>query len=210
VELRVKTRKRKGLLTRLKALTHGAGAGADPGESSFSACGRKVAAVADELEHGSLAREGAHMPSAATLLAAETDLDSMSDVSVAVTETNVSETTILSMMNLHGSFSSPYEMTSYRGSTLKSSAYDDDASSFAIVPRTSMNSSFNHDHASDASGLSDRFGELDIGYLSLEESGEGPEFDDTVSLSSDQHEDLDLDMHPQGLHHLSPLPHSRI
>ncbi|KAG0578633.1 hypothetical protein KC19_4G038000 [Ceratodon purpureus] len=204
VELRVKSRKRKGLLTRLKALTQGADpkelrAGDDPSsnESSFTACGRKVVAVADELEHGSLVREGALMPSVATLLAAETDLDSMSEVSIAVTETNVSETTIISMMNLNGSFSSPYEMTSYRGSTLKSSAYDDDASSFAIVPRTSMNSSFGQDGASDASGLSDRFGELDIGYLSLEESGEGPEFDDTVSISSDQHDDLDLDMHPQ-------------
>lgn len=204
VELRVKSRRRKGLLTRLKALTQGAElkeerGGDDPNsnESSFTACGRKVLAVAEELEHGSMVREGALMPSVATLLAAETDLDSMSEVSIAMTETNVSETTIISMMNLNGSFSSLYEMTSFRGSTLKSSAYDDDASSFAIVPRTSMNSSFAQDGASDASGLSDRFGELDIGYLSLEESGEGPEFDDTVSISSDQHEDLDLNMHPQ-------------
>lgn len=206
VELRVKSRRRKGLLTRLKALTQGAElkeerGGDDPNsnESSFTACGRKVLAVAEELEHGSMVREGALMPSVATLLAAETDLDSMSEVSIAMTETNVSETTIISMMNLNGSFSSLYEMTSFRGSTLKSSAYDDDASSFAIVPRTSMNSSFAQDGASDASGLSDRFGELDIGYLSLEESGEGPEFDDTVSISSDQHEDLDLNMHPQGI-----------
>lgn len=96
-----------------------------------------------------------------------------------MTETNVSESTMVSMRNLNGS--------SFRGSTLKSSAYDDDASTFAIIPRTSMNS---QDLSSDASGLSDRFGELDIGYLSLEESGEGPDIDDTVSISS-QCEDLD-------------------
>lgn len=202
-----KPTRRKGLLTRLKALTHAAEPKVrddlEPSstESSFGACRRKVTAVADELDQEEAKAPPIVIPSLATLLAAETDFegedDSMrTDVSVAVTETNVSETTILSMMNLNGSFSSPYGMTtSNRGSTLKSSAYDDDASSFAVVPRTSMNSSFlGRGGASDTSGLSDRFGELDIGYLSLEESGEGPEFDDTVSISSEQSEHLELEV----------------
>lgn len=190
-------RKRKGLLTRLKALVRDEEEPPSSVESSFTACGRKVMAVSDELERDE--NVVTPLPSVATLLVAETDLeeDSMSDVSVAVTDSNVSETTILSMMNLNGSVSG-FEVTttSNRGSTLKSSAYDDDASSFAVIPRTSMNSSYGgRDCASD---LSDRFGELDIGYLSLDESGEGPDFDDTVSISSYQSEHLDWDMHPQG------------
>lgn len=200
-------RKRRGLLTRLKLLTYGVpleepiksldheSSGTD---SSFTACAKKVIAVAEDLDHGEHhVREIAFEPaSVATFLAAESSLDTISEDSFNVSESNISETTMLSMMNMNGSFSSPFEL-SHRGSTLKSSTYDDDASTFAIVPRTSLQSSFIHEWASDASGLSDRFGELDIGYLSLEESGEGPDFDDTVSISSSQHDDLDLHMHPQ-------------
>ncbi|XP_024369727.1 uncharacterized protein [Physcomitrium patens] len=200
-------RKRIGLLTRLRLLTYGTSQGeVEKGLQRESICrdsnlttrGTNVIAVTDNLNHEDHHVRGSVVdtPSNATVLAAESSLDTVSEISLNVTETNVSETTMMSMMNMNGSFCSPFDV-SYRGSTLKSSTYDDDASSFAIVPRTSMQSSFVQDWESDASGLSDRFGELDIGYLSLEESGEGPDIDDTVSISSSQCDDLELHMHPE-------------
>lgn len=201
-----KKRPKKGLLRKLKHFTqssshHVVAKGRElqqepsSNDSSFTACGKKVISVATSVELEEKHRESVDRTPAALLYAPESDLEAISELSLNLTETNVSQTTLLSMMNLGASFSSP--CVSYDYGTLRSSAYDDDASSFAIIPRTSINTSL-QDWASDASGLSNRFGELDIGYLSLEESGEAPEFDDTVSISSSQHEDMDLNMHPQG------------
>jgi hypothetical protein len=202
-----KKRHKNGLLRKLKHFTqssshHVVAKGRElqqepsSNDSSFTACGKKVISVANSVELEEKHRESVDRTPAALLYAPESDLEAISELSLNLTETNVSQTTLLSMMNLGGSFSSP--CVSYDYGTLRSSAYDDDASSFAIIPRTSINTSL-QDWASDASGLSNRFGELDIGYLSLEESGEAPEFDDTVSISSSQHEDMDLNMHPQGI-----------
>lgn len=164
-------------------------------DSGFDACGKKVIHVVRDLEQEDNLRGSPTFPSSNPLyVVAETELDTISELTPDRTETNVSETTMISMMNLNGSFSSP--CASFHG-TLVSSTFDDDASSFAIVPRTSINSS-RQDWASDASGLSARFGDLDIGYLSLEESGEAPEFDDTVSISSAQPDDVDLNLHREG------------
>lgn len=139
------------------------------------------------------------MLSNATFLAAEsTDYDTLSEGSMNLTDTSISETTMISMMKVNGSFSSPFGL-SYQGSTLESKVYDDDASSFSIIPRTSLNSSLAQEGTSYVSDLSGRFGEFEIGYVSLEESGEVPEFDDTVSISSSQHEDMNVDMDLQGM-----------
>lgn len=200
-------RKKRGLLSLLKQFTQGSASeqvdqpdklhvetGPHVIESSFSACGRKVMAVAEDVEYEERIRRGTVVLSNATFLAAEsTDYDTLSEGSMNLTDTSISETTMISMMKVNGSFSSPFGL-SYQGSTLESKVYDDDASSFSIIPRTSLNSSLAQEGTSYVSDLSGRFGEFEIGYVSLEESGEGPEFDDTVSISSSQHEDMNVDM----------------